>query len=320
MWADTCPRVLFIEMELRHLRYFVAVAEELHFGRAAQRLHLAQQPLSAQIKDLERELGVQLFIRGENRIRLSEAGQSFLEEARITLAHSHRAAEVARLAANGQMGRLRIGFCSSAVREFFPEVLKSFKAASPSVSVELQETYDQLKLLEGRELDLAFVHVTPEMTLFNWIPILSERFVVAAPEHHPLIALSEVGLTLDHLKPYTLVALPLEKVRPFQAFLESWAAYNGFRPTVSQTAGDKQTLLGLVAAGFGIAIVPEHVRSAPAPAGLRFLALNAPAALLQLGAVWRKDNPQASLRRFLDHLKNYIDRPLDPSQSSNSGR
>lgn len=278
-------------MELRHLRYFIAVAEELHFGRAAARLHISQQPLSAQIKDLESELGTTLFQRCENRVRLTAAGAAFLDGARQTVASANAAVDAAR------GGKLRLGFCSSAVHDFLPGLLYRFRALFPAVTVELIETYNQWRLLAACELDLVFVHLVKPPPSFRIVSFRRERFVVAVGAGHPLAQFQSI--TLDQLLEFELVTLPLETVPALSLFLDSWPR----RPRFSQEVQDKLTLLSLVRAGLGIAVVPAHVRDAIAPAGLSFLDLKTDGATLDLGYSWRPNDRNPALLRFLEALE-----------------
>ena len=146
-------------MELRHLKYFVAVAEELHFGRAAERLHIAQPPLSQQIMNLEEELGVKLFDRSRRTIQMTEAGAYFLKEAQHILSHVEEASETARRIYRGQAGRLVVGFVGSVVHTFLPEGLRAFRENFPEVELVLQElnTADQIKSLHAKRIDVGFL-------------------------------------------------------------------------------------------------------------------------------------------------------------------
>src|SRR5262245_12015873 len=151
-------------MELRHLRYFVAVAEELHFTRAAERLHMAQPPLSQQIRQLERELQVELFVRSRRRVQLTGAGRALLDDARVVIAEADRLAQKARRLREGEAGELHIGFSSSAPYTVFPMILRTFRARFPGVVLHLHErsTEEQIELLTRGAIDLAFARLPVE--------------------------------------------------------------------------------------------------------------------------------------------------------------
>src|SRR5215813_4414901 len=177
-------------MELRHLRYLVAVAEELHFGRAAIRLHIAQPPLSQQIRQLEEELGVRLFDRSRRRVQLTDAGRLVVQEARRTLAQAGRVAEAARHAAQGSAGLLRVGFSSSAPYTTLPAILRGFRSQFPDVVLNLFErsTEEQLELLADDAIDIGFVRRPVENPRESLIikTILREPLVLALPHDHRL--------------------------------------------------------------------------------------------------------------------------------------
>lgn len=174
-------------MDVRYLEPFVAVAEELHFGRPARRLQMSQPPLSRQIRRLEEEVGVQLFVRGRHSVRLTPAGRAFLEEARVTLAHAEAAARMARRVAGGQVGRLRVGHVDAGSSEMLPGLLRAFHDQAPDVRLVVEErTSDALAAaVEADELDVAFVRPPVAHGHLASEAVDEEELVVALPDTHP---------------------------------------------------------------------------------------------------------------------------------------
>src|SRR4051794_8236482 len=207
-------------MELRHLRYFVVVAEELHFRRAAERLHMSQPPLSQQIRALEEEVGATLPSRNQRRVELTAAGAAFLERARDILAAVEDAALEARRVQRGEVGRLAIGFVGSAMYSFVPELLRAFHEQAPDIALRLHElgTTEQLRQLENGRLDVGFIRASrphPELKIET---VLQEPVVAALPDLHPLAA--RTLLTLDDLEGQPLVLLSRTGAPGLRAALE----------------------------------------------------------------------------------------------------
>jgi len=207
-------------MELRQLRYFVAVAEELHFRRAAERLHISQPPLSQQIRALEDELGFALLIRTRRRVELTPAGEAFLRDARALLGELDGAVATARRIDAGQTGRLRIGFVGSALLSIVPGTVERFRASRPGVAIELRErsTVDQLRAVSAGVIDVGLVRppIDDESGLRAEI-VLRERTVAALPTAHPLAALARVPLRRLAVEP--LVLFPREQAPGFHDLL-----------------------------------------------------------------------------------------------------
>src|SRR4051795_5181142 len=175
-------------MELRHLRYFVAVAEELHFRRAAERLHMSQPPLSQQIRQLEEEVGAQLLLRNQHRVELTASGAAFLERAREILDAVEDAARQARRVQRGEVGRLAVGFVGSAMYSFVPELLRAFREHAPDIALRLHErgTTEQLRQLDDGRLDVGFLRTPGRWPGLSFETVLEEQVVVAMPDVHPL--------------------------------------------------------------------------------------------------------------------------------------
>lgn len=251
-------------MDLRHLRYFACVAEELHFGRAAQRLGISQPPLSQQIRALEEELGVQLLERTSRRVRLTEAGRQFLPEARATLAQSDLAIRTARLAHRGEAGRLRLGFSTSV--PFIPRVvdaLSRFRQAYPNVSLELDELPrdEQLSRVERGLLDVAITRTfsTPDLPAhMRSLCIQREGVMLAMRQDHPLAQRTD-PLTLEDVRGEPLILFGAINGAGFNERLIAQCQALGFAPNVAIETASFATLLGLTAAGLGITILSRSL-------------------------------------------------------------
>lgn len=267
-------------IEIKHIRSFIAVAEELHFGRAAKRLNIAQPPLSQRIRSLEQEIGVALLERTKRSVRLTRAGELFLREATVILTDLDRATELTRLTMK-EGGTLKIGFVSSAPYSVFPTVLRAFRQAYPTTHLEFYHHSIELQL-EGLcrgSLDVGLLRgPVPDADICTQT-ILPDPFVVAMPSDHRLSACGEI-------RPRQLVGQKFIMVRDSQAtFLESivqFCAKHDFSPQIVQKAAEMHTLLGLVSAGIGIALVPRSSQYFKVP-GVEFRPLqDAPSADLLL--------------------------------------
>lgn len=293
-------------MELRRLRYFAAVAEELHFGRAAQRLHMAQQPLSAQIRELEREIGHDLFERYANRIRLTPAGEVLLGEARAILQRSESAVALARRAASGETGVVRVGYCSAAMTEILPATIRSLKDAHPSLGLDLQERsqVEQLRALERDELDVGFAYRPFDDRTFDALDVAEERIVVAVPSDHRFAAMPRVPVELLAQEP--LVLFPAERFPVLAQLTERIVDLRGRNDAAALHANDKATALGLVAHGLGVTFFPEH---GAFPRGdITYVPLDTQARL-RFAAVWSRLAPERLHRRhFLETLATIVER------------
>ena len=247
-------------VELRQLRYFVAVAEELHFRRAAARLHVSQPPVSQQIAALEVELGFLLLTRTRRRVELTPAGQSFLTDARAILAELETAVSAARRVQLGEAGVLRVGFVGSALLSTVPGTVQRFRAARPGVQIVLRErsTVGALRALEDGVIDLALVRppIEPAPGL-RTEPVLGERMIAALPADHPLVRLRRVPLRRVAAEP--LVLFPREQAPGFHDLIIDRLAATGVTPVVAQVAPEMLTIIGLVAAGIGLSLVPASV-------------------------------------------------------------
>ncbi len=253
-------------MELRHLRYFIAVAEELHFTRAAERLHIGQPPLSQAIQALEADVGAQLFERTRRWVRLTEAGRLFLADAYRILALSEQATQTARRAQRGEAGELRIGFTfSTPLTPLFATVINRYRARFPAVSLTLHEmaTLPQLGALAQRSLDLGFVRPLDSATppAISLTPLRRDPLIAVLPAASPLAARPVLALReLEH-EPFVMYPHNAGTGIYPQIFRLCRAA--GFVPRIGQVAGEASTIIGLVAAGCGVSVLPasfERIR------------------------------------------------------------
>ncbi len=294
-------------MELRHLRYFVAVAEELHFGRAAERLFIAQPPLSQQIQQLEREIGVTLFERTSRRVQLTPAGEVFLRDARQILSGVTDAVQGAKRAARGETGWLGIGFAASATYDLLPSVLHDFREQFPAIELSLaeQNAAEQSAALHGRSIHVGFARPAIEDAAFVVDAVLKEPFVVALPEAHPLA--SQASLSLGALAEEPFISFP-EQPRPSYAEVVRQACeVAGFIPRVVQEVREMQTAISLVVAGLGIALLPASVENLHRT-GLALQPLTEPAPRTELAVLSRRDDPSPVLENFLAIVRAQIAR------------
>lgn len=248
-------------MELRHLHYFIAVAEELHFSRAAERLCISQPPLSQQIRDLEEELGVKLFERTKRHVQLTEAGKVFLERSYLLFAHLEQAIAATQQIGRGEVGQVAIGFVDSAMYTSLPEMLRAFRAQFPAVELRLQEltTAQQIQALYDKQIDVGIVRSAISEPGLSVEGLLHESLVLALPENHPLSAQTQVSLS--SLADEFFILFPAKLGPLFYEQIIHSCEQAGFRPKVAQEAVQMQTIVGLVAAGLGIAIVPASLQN-----------------------------------------------------------
>ncbi len=297
-----------LRIELRQWRQFVALAEELHFGRAAARLYMTQPPLTQAIAGLEAALGVRLFDRTQRSVRITPAGAALLPEVRELLARAQALPVLARAAAAGELGRLRLAFVSTVGFELLPRWVRAFRERWPQVALELIEaTGDvQLELLARGEVDAGFMLHSPGFTAAGLTQALiaSEPLVVAMPESHPLAAGERA--VLKGLLAEPLVIFP-RRILP-SLFDAIFALYNaaGRVPQVAQEAIQMQTIVNLVSAGLGMAWVPQSVRQFQRP-GVVYRSVRWPRGravpACETSLVWRPDAVSPALAHFMDFAR-----------------
>jgi DNA-binding transcriptional LysR family regulator len=291
-------------MELRHLRYFIAVAEELHFGRAAQVLGISQPPLSQQIQALEQEVGARLFERTNRRVELSEAGRLFLEEARLVLAQVDKAADVARRAQLGELGELKIGFTSSApFSSTIPQAIFAFRQRFPSVHLNLREMSSTrvADALVDESIQVGIMRPLPLPDSLTVVELMREPLVAVLSSKHPLVAGSEEGLFLSALALEPFVFFPRSYGSGLYTQLLSLARDAGFSPHFAQEAGEAMTIIGLVAAGLGVSVLPASYRRMRID-GVVYRPLLDPQAISAVWLVQRKDQTSPMAKAFVELL------------------
>ncbi|MFD7408224.1 LysR family transcriptional regulator [Streptomyces sp. NPDC059866] len=250
-------------MELRHVRYFLALAEERHFSRAAERLHVVQSALSQQIKQLEKELGTTLFTRSTRRVELTEAGRHLVTYARSILVEVERAQDQMSLLATGQAGRVSIGFVGTATYDVLPRIARTVRAQLPDITLELHGELLNPELVEGLldgTYDLALLRTdAPVGADFEVTALRSERLVAVLPTGHPLAGRRTVPLAALAGEPF--VVHPSRSRSSMHDRILDACARAGFEPSPLIEVGETSTLVVFVAAGHGVALVPESVQS-----------------------------------------------------------
>lgn len=286
-------------MELRHLRYFIAVAEELHFGRAAERLYIAQSALSQQILSLEAELGVQLLERTKRWVRLTTAGHALLEDSRDIIHRVEQAIERSQRVARGEIGQLRIGFTILTLHTVLPSMLTTFRDRHPNVQVMLSEmsTQAQLEALSAKQIDVGFLHPpinSPDLELFE---IKAEAMMVVLPSQHPLAQLKR--LTMRSLSLYPLIIHPRhEGPVLYDQILQLYANVD-CQPKIAQEVTTSPTRIGLVAAGIGVTFVPEGLCTLTYP-GIVYKKLSGSVPKLSYTVAWQREGSLPLVQSILN--------------------
>ena len=292
-----------MNLELRQLRYFVTVAEELHFGKAALRLHMTQPPLSQTIQALEQLLGAALFERSRRGVALTPAGLALLPEARRLLARAQELPQLVQRAAAGEVGRLTLAFVSSADYSVLPPFLRAYRAAYPQVQITLQESTSDLQLddLLHNRIDAGLlIPPLPDKAKLelDYLPVLNEPLVLAVPAG----LLPKKGkVALAALPPLPLIVFPRAISPALYDAIVSVFRDAGITPEIGQQAIQMQTIVSLVSAGMGMALVPQSVSNLMRP-GVEYRALADAGPLVETGLAWRRDNASPVLRGFLELL------------------
>ncbi|MDJ0314217.1 LysR family transcriptional regulator [Arthrobacter sp. H35-D1] len=303
-------------MELRQLRYFIAVAEEMHFNRAAERLHIAQPALSQQIQRLERNLKTQLFIRTTRSVEITDTGRVLLEAARRVVAEAERAQSQVELATLGNTGLLRVGFVSSAALSLLPGMVNHMHERLPQVHFQLQEntTERQIQAVLDGTLDVGIVREIEPIDGIRITALKPEALVVAVPESHALAGRPSVSLS--ELAGEEFVVFPRNQVSRLYDLIAALCIQAGFHIKIAQEAIQFPTILGLVAARTGIAIVPESLRALQIH-GLAYLELSDAAAYSQVSLICAEARRDSALvKRFLEAVD--IQAPPPSSRESTS--
>ncbi|MGE5471576.1 MAG: LysR substrate-binding domain-containing protein [Bacteroidota bacterium] len=295
-------------MEFRQLKYFIAVAEELNIGRAATRLHISQPPLTRQMQQLEEELGAQLFLRTPRGVELTQAGETLLRDAVNIRDLMQQASERTAQAGRGKLGRMDIGIFGSGILDVIPKVLHAFRAGYPEVQIMLHTMTkkEQIEALRQRRIVAGFNRMLAPLPDIASELVSMESVMVAVNETHPLAA--KPAIRLGELQGQPLILFP-SGARP--SFIDKiWAlcAGEGFEPTVSQEVGDAPTSVALVAAGFGLSLVPESASGLSVP-GVVYRPLDhAPDAVVDLSCIYRSDDNSPILQAFLEVIRDFRDK------------
>jgi DNA-binding transcriptional LysR family regulator len=300
----SCYQYVFrINMELRQLYYFVAVAEELHFGRAARRLNISQPPLSMQIRKLEDELNVRLFKRTSRCVELTEAGQFFLNEVRRILDNIDSAINIAKEAARGSIGKLSVGFVGPAIDTFLPDIIQTFRLQNPGIVLTLSEsgTNEQIEALKVGRIQVGFARIYQHVLKDICSEVIwQEPYVLALPESHPFAAGGEIALS--ELKGQPMIMYPRIMQPSLYDSILRCCEVAGFKPKVLQEARTKHTTIALVAAGLGAAIVPESSRMLRSE-GVIYLPIKDYLPVVEISMIWKAGDDSQVLLKFLDTVK-----------------
>ena len=292
-----------MNIELRHLRYFIAVAEELHFGHAAARLNISQPPLSQQIQILEQQIGARLFARTNRSVSLTEAGRQFLADSRQILSQVDDAAARAARLHHGETGELRIGFTSSApFIKAVSDTLSTFRRRYPDVHIQTRETNtrEQIVPLNEGALDLGLMRNTQLPETLVWERVLREPLLAMVPRDHPLASQPRVSLRELAREPFVFFA-PHVGTGLYDDILGLLRRYD-LTPTIAQEVGEAMTIIGLVAAGLGVSILPASFRRVQL-SEMCWLPIEEQDAVSEMWLVWSKHREQGqAARRFRESL------------------
>lgn len=287
-------------MELRHLKYFMAVAEELHFGKAARRLHVSQPPLSRQIRQLEEELGVELFERSSRRVELTAAGRYYMAEVNKAMAVLDEAGRTVRSVASGEEGALKVGFVGPASLSRFPEVVREFRRRFPNIrlTIRAMSTYHQLDLMNRGRLDAGFARLFGhDMHGLNTRLFLREPYALAIPAGHRLHG--RRGVSLSDLHGEDMIFYPRHYQPKLHDALIAAFERAGVTPDIVQEANTEQSTLALVAAGMGVALVPASSENG-CPQGVGIVSLEQGLPPWEVSIVWPRHGHGPVMERLLE--------------------
>ncbi|MBA5689857.1 LysR substrate-binding domain-containing protein [Rugamonas apoptosis] len=290
-------------MNFRQIKYFVAVAQELNFGRAALALNISQPPLTRQIQQLEEEIGAPLFERTAKGVTLTQAGELLLQESLNIQSLVEQAVERTQRAAQGKLGRIDVGIFGSGILSMIPKLLLRFRTAYPDVNIVLHamNKTEQIEALRQRRITIGFNRMLEPIADIRIELVKTEPLLVALPEGHPLAA--EESVPLAALKNHPMVMFPTGVKPNFIDRVMDLCRQEGFVPDVSQEAGDAVTGVALVASGFGLALVPESATSLRLPGVVYRPLKNAPHAVVDLSCIYREDDVSPILAAFLEIVR-----------------
>lgn len=288
-------------IELRHLEYFRTLAETLHFGRAAQRLHISQPPLSRQIALLEEELGVKLFDRSSRRVELTDAGQRFYLDTGTVFAAFEQAKRNALAAARGEAGELSVGFMMSTAYSVTPAITRRYAALYPQVTLKLTETLpmDLAADISSGQKDVAIMYRPQDCTGLETASVYSEEMMLVLPPGHALLTYEVVEPMQLAGEPFIIV--PRHIAPALHDMIVNYCLQHGVTPTVAMEINMQQTIVNLVGEGMGIAIVPRSMRNMRLATTTFRPLKNAP--MIEVVAVWKHDNHNPCINAFIDSAR-----------------
>ena len=284
-------------IDIRQLRYFQAVAEELHFGRAAARLAIAQPALSRQVQQLEEALGTPLLRRTQRRVELLPAGALLLERSRAIQQELERAVTDTRRTGTGELGRLALGFIHSSTYGLLPSIVGRFRHLHPGIELELHElpiTAQHAALLRGT-IDIGLLRVQSAPTELEVLPVMPDPFLLALPTRHALAGRSRVHIRSVAADPFVMFSRAESPL--FHARVQALCDQAGFTPRVAQHATQIHTVVGLVGAGLGVAVVPATARNLH-PRNVRFVQIADKAEPVHIALAWRRGHETPAARSF----------------------
>lgn len=292
-------------MELRQLKYFIAVAEELHFGRAAESLHLSQPALSKQIQSLEDSLKIQLLERTKHYCRLTMAGKKFLETARRILQEMEEGIQITRQVADGQMGKVRVGFTEATLYSLAPNIFKTYREHYPQVDLILTSggTENNVEALRTHRIDLGFVYLPIREPSLSVYPLYEEHYIAAIPSCHRLARQKQISL--QSLANEPLIFYPRSLAPILYAHFIQCCEQAGFLPNIVQEAEPSQTSLGLASAGVGITFVLSAMQNLSAR-GVVYRPLIGNFLTLKLALAWRGGESSPAVHEFIKVLRSTI--------------
>lgn len=292
-------------MNIKQLKYFEAVAEELNIGRAAVRLHISQPPLTRQIQQLESDLGTELFLRTPRGVELTQAGVVLLKDTKNILALMEQSISRVHLAAAGKLGRIDIGVFGTSTVRYIPQLLLQFKKEYPHTQVVLHHMHlnEQLEALHQERLTLGFSRFTDVNDDFVVEQVLTERLVLAISSEHPLAKQKKINF--ESIKSEPIVLFPTGPAPSFADTVKRIFEDNGCNPQIAQTASDVTTGLALVGSGFGIAIVPVSACAIQLP-GVSYLEIDkSPELTSDLRCLYLRKKQPPILTAFLEVLRKF---------------
>ncbi|MDF2565388.1 MAG: transcriptional regulator, LysR family [Massilibacillus sp.] len=286
-------------MELRHLKYFVVVAEELHFTRAADRLNMAQPPLSQQIHQLEDELGVQLFYRNKRQVELSAAGKIFLESVYKILNDIEKACDAAQRTHRGELGKIVVGFTGAATFGILTNLLQPYRTKFPLIDLVVLQlnTTDQIQSLLNGEIDIGILYVPVENSGLIFKVIHQQPFIIAMPKNHPLASKSD-PIEVQELSKESFIMIPRKAGQVYYDTIINICHSAGFSPNIGPEVYELNTSISLVAAGMGIALVPDSIQTLRIN-GITYRHLKNPGSTLKTALVWRNDESSPLVHKFI---------------------